>query len=107
MVIGDLDWIIKLGSITRTNHASSPTQSEEGALEQVKEDVKVIMEQAKSLVPLFLKCVASDEGEPVVKEEIPVPEVISFELPNGSWFSIAGSKVFGFKLVGKKEKDSD
>jgi hypothetical protein len=106
MVIGDFDWIIKLGPITKTNHAGSRVQAEEGAVQQVKDDVKVIMDIAKSLIPLLSKGVALTGGiEPVVKEEVPVPEVVSYELPDGKWFSIATSKVFGFKLVEPKPKE--
>ena len=106
MTIGDPDWIIKLGPITRTNHAGTKKQAEEGAALQVKEDVKVIMDTAKPLIPLLSKGVTLAGGaEPVVKEEVPVPEVVSYQLPDGKWFSIATSKVFGVKLVDPKPKE--
>jgi hypothetical protein len=106
MVIGDADWIIKLGPITRTNHAGNRVQAEEGAVLQVKDDVKVIMDTARPLIPLLSKGVILAGGaEPVVKEEVPVPEVVSYELPDGKWFSIATSKVFGVKLVEPKPRE--
>ena len=106
MTIGDPDWIIKLGPITRTNHASTKKQAEEGAALQVKEDVKVIMDTAKPLIPLLSKGVIVAGGaEPVVKEEVPVPEVVSYQLSDGKWFSIATSKVFGVKLTEPKSEE--
>ncbi len=103
MTIGDPDWIIKLGPITRTNHAGTKKQAEDGAALQVKDDVKVIMDTAKPLIPLLSKGVIFPGGnEPVVKEEVPVPEVVSYQLPDGKWFTIATSKVFGVKLVEPK-----
>ena len=102
MVIGDLDRIIKLRPIIRTNHAGNKEQAEEGALQQVKDDVKALMEQGKGLLPLLQKGFVCADSEVVVKEEVTVPEVISYELTDGKWFSIAGSKNFGFKLVSKK-----
>lgn len=106
MTIGDPDWIIKLGPITRTNHAGTKKQAEEGAVLKVKEDVNVIMETARPLIPLLSKGVTLASGaEPVVKEEVPIPEVLSYELPDGRWFSIATSKVFGVKLIEPKPKE--
>lgn len=106
MVIGDADWIVKLGPITRTNHVGTKKQAEDGAALQVKEDIKVIMDTAKPLIPLLSKGVTLTGGaEPVAKEEIPVPEVISYELPDGKWFAIATSKVFGVKLAEPKPKE--
>jgi len=105
MVIGDADWIIKLGPITRTNHAGTKKQAEDGAVLQVKEDVKVIMDTAKPLIPLLKKGVVFDSGEPVVKEEVPVPDVVSYQLPDGKWFAIASSKVFGVKLDEPKPRE--
>lgn len=106
MTIGDPDWIIKLGPITRTNHAGTKKQADDGAALQVKEDVKVIMEAAKPLIPLLSKGVILAGGaEPVVKEEVPVPEVVSYQLPDGKWFAIATSKVFGVKLADPKPKE--
>ncbi len=106
MTIGDMDWIIKLGPITRTNHAGTKKQAEEGAALQVKDDVKVIMETAKPLIPLLSKGVTLPGGtEPVIKEEVPVPELISYLLPDGKWFAIATSKVFGVKLTEPKPKE--
>ena len=106
MTIGDTDWIIKLGPITRTNHAGTKKQAEDGAVLQVKEDVKVIMDTARPLIPLLSKGVILVGGaEPVVKEELPVPEVVSYQLPDGKWFSIATSKVFGVKLADPKLKE--
>ena len=106
MNIGDPDWIIKLGPITRTNHAGTKKQAEEGAALQVKEDVKVIMDTAKPLIPLLSKGIVLAGGaEPVVKEEVPVPEVISYQLPDGKWFAIATSKTFGVKLTEPKSAE--
>lgn len=102
MNIGEPDWIIKLGPITRTNHAGTKKQAEEGAILQVREDVKVIMETAKPLIPLLMKGVS--EGE-VAKEEVPVPEVVSYQLPDGKWFSISSSKVFGVKVKSKPREE--
>ena len=106
MVIGDADWIVKLGPITRTNHAGSRAQAEEGAVQQVKDDVKVIMDTARPLIPLLSKGVVLAGGvEPVVKEDVPPPEVVTYELTDGKWFAIATSKVFGIKLVEPKPKE--
>ena len=106
MTIGDPDWIIKLGPITRTNHAGTKKQAEEGAALQVKEDVKVIMDTAKPLIPLLSKGVIMAGGvEPVVKEEVPVPEAVSYQLPDGKWFAIATSKTFGVKLTEPKSEE--
>jgi len=106
MTIGDPDWIIKLGPITRTNHAGTKKQAEEGADLQVKEDVKMIMDTAKPLIPLLSKGVIMAGGaEPVVKEEVPVPEAVSYQLPDGKWFAIATSKVFGVKLTEPKSEE--
>ena len=102
MNIGEPDWIIKLGPITRTNHAGTKKQAEEGAVLQVREDVKAIMEIAKPLIPLLMKGIS--EGE-IAKEEIPVPEVVSYQLPDGKWFSIATSKVFGVKVKDKPREE--
>lgn len=98
MNIGEPDWIIKLGPVIRTNHAGTKKQAEEGAVLQVREDVKVIMETAKPLIPLLMKGISEGEAP---KEEVPVPEVMSYQLPDGKWFSIASSKVFGVKVKDK------
>ena len=106
MTIGDPDWIIKLGPITRTNHSGTKKQAEEGAALQVKEDVKVIMDTAKPLIPLLSKGVIMAGGaEPVVKEEVPVLEVVSYQIPDGKWFAIATSKTFGIKLTEPKSEE--
>ena len=106
MTIGDPDWIIKLGPITRTNHSGTKKQAEEGAALQVKEDVKVIMDTAKPLIPLLSKGIVLAGGaEPVVKEEVPIPESVSYQLPDGKWFAIATSKVFGVKLTEPKSEE--
>ncbi len=97
------EWIIKLGPISRTNHAGDRAQAEEGALQQVLEDAKEIMEKARPLIPLLQKgAVCAGDCTPEVKEEDPEPQVVSYRLPDGKWFSIATSKVFGVKLECKK-----
>jgi len=99
------EWIIKLGPVERTNHAEKKNFSEDGALLQVKEAVKEIMETAKPLIPLLQKGFTAPGGfgEPEVKEDPPELEVISYKLPDGTWFSIANSGTFGYKLECKKE----
>lgn len=107
MIIGypDGDWIIKLGPVTKTNHAGSQKQAEEGATQKVLDSVKEIMGKARELAPLVqanavaghATCVSGCEL--TIKEEIPDPQVLSFQLPDGKWFSIATSKTFGMKLI--------
>lgn len=97
------EWIIKLGLITRTNQAGTRKQAEEGALQQLLEDTKALMEKAKELIPLLQKgAVCSGECEPQVQDELPDPQVVSYQLNDGKWFSIATSGAFGMKLVCKR-----
>lgn len=99
------EWIIKLGPIERTNHAEKEKTAEDGALLKIKDAVKEIMEKAESLVPLLQEGVVAPGGfcEPVVKEDEPELSVISYELPDGKWFSVASSGTFGYRLEFKKE----
>ena len=97
------EWVLKLGPISRTNHAGSRKQAEEGALQQVVEDAKNLLELAKPMIPLLLKgALCAGDCEPKVIEEQANPQVVSYQLPDGKWFSIATSKVFGVKLECKK-----
>ncbi|MEW6215353.1 MAG: hypothetical protein AB1478_09185 [Nitrospirota bacterium] len=98
------EWIIKLGPVERTNHSEKKDFAERGALAQVKESVGEIMEKAKSLIPLLEKgfTAPSGYGAPEVKEDPPEYEVMSYELPDGSWFSIVNSGTFGYKLECKR-----
>lgn len=97
------EWIIKLGPITRTNQAANKEQAEEGVLQKISEDVKKLQELAKSLIPLLKEgAVCSGGGEPTEKEDGPEPQVVSYQLLDGKWFSIANSGFFGVKLVCKK-----
>ena len=97
------EWIIKLGPISRTNQAGSRAQAEEGASQKVDEDAKAIMEKARELVPLFLKgAVCAGDCTPQVKEDMPELTVVSYQLDDGKWFSIASSGFFGMKLTCKK-----
>lgn len=98
------EWIIKLGHITRTNHAGNRKQAEEGALQQIVEDTKELLEKAKLLIPLLQKgAVCSGDCEPIVEEEPFKSQVVSYQLPDGKWFSIATSGFFGVKLVCKRK----
>ncbi len=99
----ETDWIIRLGRITRTNHAGGREQAEEGALRQVTDDANTAMEKARELVPFFIKGVTCPSGcaGPEVKDEVPVPKVLSYQLSDGKWFSIASAENFGFKVVCK------
>ena len=99
------EWIIKLGPLERTNHSKNKKKSEDGALLQVKEDIAEIIEKAKPLIPLLQKGFAVPGGfeEPEVKEDPPELEVISYKLHDKTWFSIASSGTFGYKLECKKE----
>jgi len=97
--ISDNEWILRLGPIVRVNHAGAKEQAEEGAVRQVLDDGKVIMDKAKDLVPLLVKGIS---GEVSVKEENIVPEVVSYQLSDGKWFCISSSNIFGFKAVCRK-----
>jgi len=98
------EWIIKLGPIERTNYAGSKEQAEEGAIVQIQEGVKEIMDVAKPLIPLLQKDFAVPSGfsEPEVKEDAAEIKVYSYHLPNRSWFAISSSGTFGYKLECKK-----
>lgn len=97
------EWVIKMGPISRTNQAKTMKHAEEGAVAQVEEGVKEIMEKVKPVVPLFLKgAMCAGECTPQVKEDLAEVTVVSYELNNGEWFSIASSGVFGVKLECKK-----
>lgn len=105
MIVGcpDKEWIIQLGPVTKTNQAGSQKQAEEGAAQKITDAVKEIMDKARELVPLVSSNASCVSGcELTIKEEIPDPQVLSFQLPDGKWFSIASSKVFGMKLVSQK-----
>ena len=95
------EWIVKLGPISRTNQAVTRKQAEEGAVQQILEDTKALMVKAKELVPLLLKgslCVGG-ECTPEPEEELAAPQVVSYQLNDGKFFSIASSGFFGLKLV--------
>lgn len=85
------EWVVKFGPVMRTNHAGSKEQAEEGALRQVSDDVFLVMEKGREVVPFFVKgfTCPSGCGGPEVKEEIAVPKVVSYQLSDGKWFSVA------------------
>lgn len=97
------EWAIKMGPITRTNEAATRKQAEDGALQQINEGVKEIMEAAKPLIPLLLKG-ASCAGDctPAAKDAGPEAALQTYMLNNGSWFCIASSGFFGVKIACKK-----
>lgn len=98
------EWVIKLGPLSRTNTATTRDQSVQGALQQVREDSRTLLDQAKTLLPLLEKgaVCAGECGEPEPKEEGINPQVVSYQLPDGKWFSVASSGIFGYRLVCKK-----
>lgn len=99
------EWVIKIGPVARTNHAGSRKVAEEGAARQALEDARALLEMAKPMIPLLLKgamCVG--DCEPEADVEGPEPQVVSYQLPDGKWFSIAEEKAFGVKLVCRKPK---
>jgi hypothetical protein len=98
------EWVIKLGPLSRTNGASTREQASQGALQQVREDSRTLLDQAKSLLPLLEKGAigAGECGKPESKEEGISPQIATYQLPDGNWFSVATSGVFGYKLVCKK-----
>jgi hypothetical protein len=101
-VIFDSDWALKFGVIIRTNNANTKEQAEEGAIRQVSEDTKALMEKGKELAKYYIKPGQyPTESKPEIKEEIPVPKAVSYQLNDGKWFTIAESGVFGFKVVVK------
>ncbi len=63
------------------------------------------MEQARLLIPLLQEGFTVPVGfrDPEVKEDPPELEVISYKLHDKTWFSIASSGTFGYKLECKKE----
>jgi hypothetical protein len=98
------EWVLRLGPLTRTNAAGSREQSEEGARQQVLDDGQELMGKAAAMFPLLSKgaVCSSGCGGPELLEEAPEATVHSFQLPDGKWFSLATSNVFGAKLVCKR-----
>lgn len=97
------EWVMKLGPVTRTNHAGTREQAEEGALQQIQEAVQKIMEAAKPLIPLLqVGAVCPGQCAPKPVDEFPRPMVVSYALNDGKWFSIATSGNFGVKLACKE-----
>ncbi len=98
------EWVLKLGPVSRTNTASTREQSVQGALQQIREDTRALLDQAKALLPLLQKgaVCAGECGEPEPKEEGIDPQIVSYQLPDGKWFSVASSGIFGYRLVCKK-----
>lgn len=98
------EWVIKLGPVSRTNTASTREQSVQGALLQIREDSGTLLEQARVLLPLLQKgaVCAGECGVPEPKEEDGHPQVASYQLPDGKWFSLATSGIFGYRLVCKR-----
>ncbi len=103
------DWIIQFGPISRTNHAGTKTQAEEGAKLKLMEAAKEIMEKARPLVPLLQEGALCTGGDclPRVEEEEAEVFVVNYELTDSKWFSIATTKKFGYKLVCKKSRDEE
>lgn len=97
------EWVVKLGPITRTNTSGSREQSVQGAIAQLEEDSGALLQQAAGLLPLLRKgaLCAGDCGLPEPKTEGIDPEVATYQLPDGKWFTLASSGVFGYKLVCK------
>jgi len=95
------EWIVKLGPVSRINVAGSRKAAEEGALLGIREVVAAVMAKAKDLVPPLQQgaICAGDCGEPEVKEVEAKPTLWSYQLPDGKWFSMASSGVFGYQLV--------
>jgi len=99
-------WVLKMGPITRTNAAASRKQAEDGAPMMIRDAVNEIMDQARPLVPLLQKgaqCAGSECGEPTVKEVTENQQAVSYQLPDGRWFSIGSSGAFGVTLVCKRD----
>lgn len=101
------EWIIQFGSVSRTNHAGTKAQAEEGAKLKLMEAAKEVMEKARPLIPLLQEGAMCAGGECLPRAEEVAPEifVVSYELNDGKWFSIAVVEKFGYKLVCKKGKD--
>lgn len=94
------DWVLKLGPIYRTNSAGSREICEDGARRQILDDSKVLLDKARELFPLLRKgAVCAGGSEPDLQEEEPEAQVFSYQLPDGKWFTLATSNVFGAKLV--------
>ena len=49
---------------------------------------------------LLLKGVVAEtgQGEPYIDEELPEANLVSYQLPNGSWFTLGRSNIFGLKV---------
>jgi hypothetical protein len=102
MIFIKSDWAVKFEEIIRTNNANTKEQAEEGAIRQITEDTKALMEKGKELAKYYIKPGQyPTESKPEIKEEVPVPKAVSYQLNDGKWFTIAESGVFGFKIVCK------
>lgn len=95
------EWIVKLGPVSKVNVAGGRKAAEEGAALQIRETVTAVMAMAKDMVPLLQQgaVCAGDCGTPEAREVEAKPSVWSIQLPDGKWFSMASSGVFGYQLV--------
>jgi hypothetical protein len=97
-------WVIKLGPLERQNGAATREQSEAGARRMVLDAGKALMAKAKEMAPEFLLNVngPTGAGTPELVEEAAEVDLHSYELPNGSWFTLGCSNCFGFKVTCRK-----
>ena len=94
------EWVLKLGPIERSNSAGSREQAEAGAKQMLLEDANSLMGSARAMGELLLKGVVAEtgQGDPYIDEELPEANLVSYQLPNGSWFTLARSNFFGLKV---------
>lgn len=104
---GTSEWGIRLGPITRNNTANTREQAESGAQQMVLDVANKMLQTSIQLGPDLLTGVAVPTGckEAELVQEAPDVELASYQLPNGSWFTLATSNIFGFKVVCKKLAD--
>ena len=97
------EWVLRLGPLTRTNAAATRDQAEEGARQHLLVDARELMQKAAEMHELLAQgaLAASGCGPPVLVEEPPEATVYAVQLPDGKWFALATSNVFGAKLVCK------
>lgn len=98
------EWVLKMGPLQRQNSAGSRELSESGAKQMLLEDATQLLKAVSELKLQLLKgtVCATGCGAPDLIQETPDVELHSFQLPNGSWFSLATSNAFGLKVVCKK-----
>ena len=101
------EWGVRIGPIRRNNTAGTRQQAEEGAQRMVMEAANALLQASITLGPELVKGVVAPTGcsDPELAQESAEVELSSYQLPNGSWFTLATSNVFGFKVVCKKLAD--